>query len=249
MEKIRKQIPLLLAGILLILIGYFAGFLQKQPQSTSEVEQTQISLALSATELANLIKVTRVIDGDTIEIEGGKRIRLIGMDTPELNKSGETGCYGREAYDYANKLLAGQMVRLEKDVSEMDRYGRLLRFVYLGDTLINEKLVRDGYARVYTYPPDVKYNDKFLESEKYASENNLGLWSACVSDPTPTSRVSNIQPSQSSGGNFSCDCSRSCVQISSCAEALYQLKTCGCSKRDGDGDGIACDGAPLNCQN
>ena len=151
-----------------------------------------------------------------------------------------------EAYDYLDELLDGKSVRLEKDVSETDKYGRFLRFVYLEDVFVNDKLVRDGYARVYTYPPDVKYQDQFRESEKLARENNLGLWKMCS---VPAKPAELLAQSAVSGGTYSCNCSKPCTEISSCAEAQYQLKTCGCSKRDGDGDGIACDGAPLHCQN
>ncbi|MDP1710295.1 MAG: thermonuclease family protein [bacterium] len=227
------------------------------PAPAVESASTQGSQDAPNSPLVESHKVQRVIDGDTIELFDGRKVRLIGIDTPELNKSGSSGCFGREAYDYADKLLTGQMVKLEKDISETDRYGRLLRFVYLDDAFINDKLVRDGYARVYTYPPDVKYQDKFKESEKYARDSNLGLWSKCnatvlrstVAPVSNSSGISGNSDSQNTSGNFSCDCSKSCSKISSCEEAQFQLKTCGCTKRDGDGDGLACDGAPLNCQN
>ena len=213
--------------------------------STPGVEVVQTS-ASGVNPIESLVKVTRVVDGDTIEIEGGKRVRLIGMDTPEINKTGETGCFGREAADYAIKLLTGQMIKMEKDISEVDRYNRLLRYVYVGDTMINDKLVRDGYARVYTYPPDVKYKDKFLESEKYARENNLGLWSKCGSSLVPTS-------SQSPDGNQgSINCSSNsynCGDFKTQAEAQNVFETCGgipndIHKLDRDGDGRVCETLP-----
>ena len=261
MVSTKKVLGIIIVGLFLFVVG-IASFskppVKTEPSPKPQVEgtQTQNSPTPIASNSASLVKVKRVIDGDTIEIEDGRKIRLIGIDTPELNKSGEAGCFGREAYDYANKLLTGQTIKLEKDISETDRYGRLLRFIYLGDTFINDKLVKDGYARVYTYPPDVKYQDKFKESESYARDNNLGLWSKCNATvihntvaPTVKATSTPIQNTQNSSGSFVCDCSKACTEISSCTEAQYQLKTCGCSKRDKDGDGIACDGAPLNCQN
>lgn len=123
--------------------------------------------------------VTRVIDGDTFEIENGQKVRMIGIDTPESvhpDKEKNTE-FGEMASAYTKQFLEGKKVRLEKDVSETDKYGRLLRYVYLEDgTFVNELLVKEGYAKVSTYPPDVKYADVFVEAERYARENNKGLW-------------------------------------------------------------------------
>lgn len=255
MKKYTKIFLLVLGAIFFFGIGNASTSkdtsTSPSPSSTPAVESVsteQNNETPNAIPSAESYTVKRVIDGDTIELEDGMKIRLIGIDTPELNKSGTTGCYGREAYDYANKLLTGKNVRLEKDVSETDRYGRLLRFIYIDNDFINDKIVRDGYARVYTYPPDVKYQDQFKESEKYARDNNLGLWLACNATVIH-STVALLPGKTQNTESFTCDCSKSCSEIFSCSEAQYQLKTCGCNKRDGDGDGIACDGSPLNCQN
>ncbi len=125
-------------------------------------------------------KVVRVIDGDTFVIEGDIRVRLIGMDTPEMkNKNNKIDCFAQEAKDKLTSMISGKDVNLVKDVSETDRYGRLLRYVYLGDKMVNDTLVKEGYAVIATFPPDVKYENEFLTSEKMARESNLGLWSAC----------------------------------------------------------------------
>lgn len=125
-------------------------------------------------------KVVRVIDGDTFEIEGGIKVRLIGMDTPEMkNKNNKIDCFAQEAKDKLTSMISGKDVTLVKDISETDRYGRLLRYVYLGDEMVNDTLVKEGYAIIATFPPDVKYESEFLASEKKARESNLGLWSAC----------------------------------------------------------------------
>ncbi len=122
--------------------------------------------------------VTRVVDGDTIELEDGRKVRYIGVDTPET-KHPTKGVepYGYEASEANRRLVLGKRVLLVKDVSETDRYDRLLRYVFLDDgTFVNLKLVEDGYARVATFPPDVKYADLFLEAERKAREEGRGLW-------------------------------------------------------------------------
>jgi len=122
------------------------------------------------------IKCIRVIDGDTIEIEdetGIKyKVRYIGIDTPEVNED-----YGDIATEKNKELVEGKIVKLEKDVSSTDKYGRILAYVYMEDIFINAYLVQEGYAQISTYPPDVKYVDYFLELQQEAKENNKGLWS------------------------------------------------------------------------
>lgn len=131
-------------------------------------------------------RVVRVIDGDTIVVDrghGDERLRYIGMDTPETVKPGTAVEWmGRESADANRALVEGATVVLEKDVSETDQYGRLLRHVWLhnGATwrLVDLELVRDGYARVSTYPPDVKYVDLYLAAQVDAREHDRGLWGA-----------------------------------------------------------------------
>ena len=125
------------------------------------------------------VKVTRVVDGDTIDIspsvEGRSRVRLIGMDTPEVHFG--TQPYGPEASAFAKRELDGEEVRLELDVQKIDPYGRLLAYVYLPDgEMFNETLLEEGYAQVATFPPNVKYVDRFLEAQREAREANRGLW-------------------------------------------------------------------------
>ncbi len=136
-------------------------------------------------------EVTRVVDGDTLKVRiDGQReeqtIRIIGVDTPETkDPNQEVMCYGDEATAKTQELVghAGGKVELEKDTSETDRYGRLLRYVWLPDsdgrTMLNEELVKGGYARAVTYPPDVKYRERFSAEEERAKRQHLGLWGAC----------------------------------------------------------------------
>lgn len=264
-------------------IGWIGGIIgsASSPQSTSQEkaqneiqispspevigEQTQATTApqetITPTSTMQQAKVVRVVDGDTIEIEGGQRIRYIGIDTPETG-----GCFATQSTNKNKELVEGKTIGLEKDVSETDRYGRLLRYVYVGEVLINEALVKEGYAQVYTYPPDVKYNERFLAAQKQARDNNKGLWSSCQSTPIPTSKsITNQQaistpyptnPPQSSGGGsckYSCSSpDRDCSDFSTNAEAQAFFNCCGFTANNdpmkldsvGIGDGIACESLP-----
>ena len=122
-------------------------------------------------------QVTTVVDGDTIhvEIDGEHyRVRLIGIDTPEWDQ------YGYErATAVTEELCGGQSVRLVKDVSETDRYGRLLRYVYLEDgTFVNAEIVRRGYATAVTFPTDVRHVELLRRMAREAREAERGLWAA-----------------------------------------------------------------------
>jgi len=132
--------------------------------------------------------VTKVVDGDTIVVNLGgleKTVRLIGIDTPEtVDPRRPVGCFGKEASNKAKELLSGKEIILQKDVSDTDKYQRLLRYIFLptpeGAVLfVNDYLVREGYAKVLTFPPDVKYNERFRQAETEARENNRGLWGRC----------------------------------------------------------------------
>ena len=126
-------------------------------------------------------RVTRVIDGDTIEIDyhGEKeRVRMIGIDTPESvhpDKSKNTE-FGKTASEFTKEKLLNKDISLEFDVSERDRYGRLLAYVWLDGVMFNEYLVQQGYAQTATYPPDVKYVSLFAAAQEKARYDNKGFW-------------------------------------------------------------------------
>lgn len=120
--------------------------------------------------------VTEVIDGDTFVISTGEKVRLIGVDTPERGEP-----YYEEAKQYMVDNLLGRTVRLEADVSDTDRYGRLLRYVWLDSSMVNNDLVRSGLAVSKTYEPDTYYQDELDDSESYAREMGVGLWSEASS--------------------------------------------------------------------
>ena len=131
-------------------------------------------LTSSYTSTPDTVLVTRVIDGDTIIIKGGYRVRYIGIDTPEIHPQLEA--YGMEALQTNRKPVEGNEVRLERDVSETDKYGRLLRYVYVDDVLVNAELVRDGLAEAKAYPPDIKYQGYLEQMEAEARKDGRGIW-------------------------------------------------------------------------
>ena len=124
--------------------------------------------------------VVRVVDGDTIHVRIDARVekvRYIGVNSPEVHhptKGEEPG--GREAAEVNRRLIEGKTVRLELDVQERDRYGRLLAYVWVGDVMVNAELVRLGYAQVMTVPPNVRYQQLFLKLQREAREAGRGLW-------------------------------------------------------------------------
>lgn len=114
--------------------------------------------------------VSRVIDGDTIELANGDVVRLIGIDAPEKSQP-----YNEDVLAELRKL-EGKSVRMEKDTTNMDRYGRYLRYVYLGDHFVNLELVQSGLAYAYSVNPDKRHEESFKEAERSAMENELGIW-------------------------------------------------------------------------
>jgi len=184
----NKVIVLLLIG-LLALTGYlFSGDLDPRYHSKEEVKWT-IPWGRSY-DYSNIL-VTRVVDGDTLVLENNERVRLIGIDTPEMHESSKLNRdaqrsgqdvsaikqMGRQSYEFTKNLVEGQRVRLEFDVERFDKYKRILAYVYLLDgTFVNAKIVEDGYASIMTYPPNVRYADLFLKLSKEARQNQRGLW-------------------------------------------------------------------------
>lgn len=149
--------------------------------------------------------VTRVVDGDTavIKIDNTEyKVRFIGVNTPESTTRIEP--YGKEASNYTKSKLTNKTVYLEKDVSETDKYGRLLRYIWLEPPtkatdseirtkMFNAILVLNGYAQAATYPPDVKYADYFKKYTLEARERNVGLWAlGTIQNSNNTTKSSNI---------------------------------------------------------
>jgi len=148
-------------------------------------------------ELDSQVTVARVVDGDTVELSTGQKVRYIGLDTPEVvDPRKPVQCYGVEASNKNKQLVLGQSVRLEKDVSENDKYGRLLRYVWVGETLVQDYLIRQGYAHASAYPPDIKYQEQFTAAEAEARAANRGLWSACSSSQSSITQPAVGAPSK-----------------------------------------------------
>ena len=131
------------------------------------------------------VPVARVVDGDTIDVTiwgETRRVRLLLVDTPEV--FGGTECYGREASEYVRSLLPeGSAVRLERDVTDKDSFGRLLRYVYLEDgRMLNELLLEGGYATLYDSRDEEQHEQRLRDTEARAREAGAGLWTACAQD-------------------------------------------------------------------
>ena len=149
-------------------------------------------------------RVVGVVDGDTVDVWDGSanfRVRLIGIDTPETKDPNDpVECFGAEATDRATGVLLNRTVYLEKDVSETDRFDRLLRYLWVvpkdggAAYMANERLVEDGYAAASRFPPDVRYAERLRDAEAAARGAERGLWAACggvdtpLEPPTPTPR-------------------------------------------------------------
>lgn len=163
----RKGTKLGTAGIaLVLLISSLYGVLNHRGAIESQAADQYI--------------VSRVVDGDTLEVQKGdqlEKVRLIGVDTPETVKPNTpVQPYGKEASDFTKKMLLNKAITLEFDAGRTDKYGRLLAYVYLEDEMFNETLLREGYARLMTVPPNVKYVDRFVAIQKEAREAGRGLW-------------------------------------------------------------------------
>ncbi len=207
-------------------------------------------------------KVVEIIDGDTIDVEvAGEtyRLRYIGIDAPEPQQPG-----GSEAKEANRLLVDGQVVQLEKDVSDTDEYGRLLRYVYVGDIFVNGRLVELGYARAVSYPPDVGYDGLFGELQSQAQAAGIGVWAeptplpptptlaptvtptlvpATATLPAPTSTPV-PPPTPTAGRAWNCNGNLyNCDDFSSCAEVMSYWYACpgDPSRLDGDHDGRPCE--------
>ncbi len=174
--------------------------------------------------------VTRVIDGDTINVflNGSEfTVRYIGIDTPEtVDPNRPDDCYGEEASSRNKELVLDKTVGLEKDISEMDDFGRLLRYVWVGDLMVNALLVRDGFAQAETEFPEVKHRDVFLELQTEAQEAGRGVWGEACANATPI--VTRTQTPPPGTGDGICEFSGTTQpvikgNISSSDEKIYHV--------------------------
>ncbi len=142
------------------------------------------SLKFNAQISGEFYSIKRVSDGDTVviqdELDNQYKIRFIGIDAPESRNVGnrkQVQVFGSEAKNHLKKLLFNKKIRLEFDVQKIDRYGRTLAYVYLENgVFLNQYLVQKGYARMATFPPNIKYVELFRKLEEKARRNKLGMW-------------------------------------------------------------------------
>jgi len=190
--------------------------------------------------------VLSITDGDTIvvEIEGvDYKVRYIGMDCPESGNG-----LGLSATEKNKELVLGKSVILVKDSSETDRYGRLLRYVIVGDVFVNEYLVRLGLAEASSYPPDTSCDNQYSSSQSVAQSGFLGMWNQ--PQVTPNSRF--VSPTITEPAQPVCNCSvnYNCSDFSSHSAAQSCFNYCGGSTSynfaglDRDRDGSACESLP-----
>jgi micrococcal nuclease len=245
--------------VLVLLSGTISNAVSRQSGLTLNEGRSAVPSGVGQSDQDATVTVTRVVDGDTIDIspsvEGRSRVRLIGMDTPEVHFG--TQPYGPEASAFAKQVLSGEEVRLELDVQKIDPYGRLLAYVYLPDgQMFNETLLEEGYAQVATFPPNVKYVDRFLEAQREARAANRGLWGLSAAELCQqTDRDNGIgggcsgsetespAASQSTAPGGGVDSNLDCASFETHKEAQRVLEQDPSDPNylDGDGDGVACE--------
>ena len=153
-----------------------------EENSTSGIEIPNKEQRLEKSSL-NFIQyeVLRVIDGDTVELKNGERLRYNDIDTPEtVHPSKQVECYGPQASEKNKDLVEGEIILVELGSPEKDRYGRLLGYVYVDDLFVNAELVRGGYAKVNSYGNPGSKLRNLLDIEKNAKKTMQGLWGACL---------------------------------------------------------------------
>jgi len=133
-------------------VGYFLQHIDREPQMEKAL-------------------VTRVIDGDTIELANGYRVRYLGIDTPEAGEP-----FSKEATAKNKQLVEGKIIELQKGKRDQDEYERLLRYVYVDGLFVNAELVTQGYATAYIFDPDERYSQVLVQLEQYAKLRNIRLW-------------------------------------------------------------------------
>jgi endonuclease YncB( thermonuclease family) len=129
-------------------------------------------------QLADIVSCTAVIDGDTIRLDTGETVRLIGIDAPELSQPG-----GEKSRQYLAQLILGKKITLDKGDEDKDKYNRLLRFVYTGNMCVNEEMIRNGYAEARYLSPDDPLREYYIQLEIEAETAKAGLWSDYIFQP------------------------------------------------------------------
>ena len=169
------QRKLSLGGLFLLFLLFFAIISCIQPDTATTKEDT-ISTEDTITWAEDTFICTAVIDGDTFKLETGETVRLIGIDAPELSQPG-----GEKSHEYLAHLVLNKGITLEKGHEDRDKYNRLLRFVYIGNTCINEEMIKQGYAEARYLPDSIR--EHYIQLEIEAEIAKAGLWSASIFQP------------------------------------------------------------------
>ncbi|MDQ0899864.1 MULTISPECIES: thermonuclease family protein [unclassified Paenibacillus] len=245
----RTKNKLILGGVAVWAIIILIGAMATTQTTTAPVAEANKYITA---------KVTKVVDGDTINVLIGDKketVRFVLIDTPETkHPSKPVEPFGPEASKFTTDMLEGKEVKLEKDVSERDSYGRLLMYVWLDDKMVNELLLEKGLARVAIYQPDVKYVDKFREIQKKAQQAGTGIWSIenyakddgyhpevmkKTEEPAKETQPSKAPASSTSNSNVSYP---NCTAVKAAGKApLHRGDPGYSSKLDLDNDGVACE--------
>lgn len=183
----NKKVLWIIVFVLLVLGGekvLKVDVTEVSSSSASHISQEKVRESLIQN---TSVSVLRIIDGDTIEVNSNgvlEKIRLIGVNTPEtVDPRKKVECFGKEASRFVTDILVGTSVSLEADASqgERDRYGRLLRYVYLSDgSLLNKTIIAEGYGYEYTYNVPYRYMNEFKDAERTAQKLEKGLWAKGV---------------------------------------------------------------------
>lgn len=227
--------------------GSVKGIVTETQRANSEL-QTEVIAGQPQTSEIQLYSVVKVIDGDTIDISmNGKtqRVRLIGIDTPETVDAGSPiECFGLEASNKAKELMNGKQVRLEADSSQdnLDKYNRLLRYVFVGDLNVNLEMVRLGFAEEYTYSKPYKYQTQFKKVEVEAIAAKRGMWADEVCDSTTKASSNPIVIPPITGEDKDCGDFKTQVEAQSYFKAGGGSPNYNFDRLDNDHDGVACEG-------
>ncbi|MBX9973682.1 thermonuclease family protein [Cytobacillus firmus] len=215
---------------------------EKQKQEEAEKQKQEEGKNQAAESLGlELVTIGRVVDGDTIKTSDGRKVRLIGVNTPESTTRVEE--YGEEASQFTTSELTGKKIWMQKDVSDTDRYGRLLRIIWVDiptddmdeneirEKMFNAHLILNGYAEPSTYNPDVKYSEYFREFGREAREANKGLWALGDEGTTKGDLDSSAASSSSSssgiaGGSGSNDSSGTASNSASAEGSTESYQNC-----------------------
>ncbi|QGQ96959.1 nuclease [Paenibacillus psychroresistens] len=242
--KQRKRVKSIWFLVLFIVLISYIGYksIHQKVDNTASVSASSILKMDDKTPYIDAL-VTSVVDGDTLHVlinNKKETVRLVLVDTPETkHPTKPIEPFGPEASKFTKELLEGKVVKLEQDVSATDRYGRLLKYVWLNGQMVNEILLEKGLARVAVFPPDVKYVEAFRAVQKKAQEAKIGIWSLenYVKDngfePAATTKAT------SSNQNVEY---ASCAAVRAAGKAPIHKADPGYSRLlDRDGDGVGCE--------